>query len=148
MCVLLWSTRCGLQPYRADIAERRETNHLHRNLYPATIMPQMQPPLETPQPERIRLTEDFLDFPTGMGFPKGTILVRLGKGIAQNQYGVEGTGLGQECVAGLFLLDGKYEPVLPYRWQHAEGDAKCSCECPSIDITAAFECSNCFRLLP
>lgn len=60
-----------------------------------------------PKPARIRLTQDFLDFKVGMGYPKGTELVRMPSG----QYALEGTRLGQECVAGLFLLEGIYEEI-------------------------------------
>lgn len=52
------------------------------------------------EPKRVRLTEDFLDFKTGMGYIAGTILIRTQSG----QYAIEGTGLGSECVAGLFLI--------------------------------------------
>lgn len=65
------------------------------------------------QPSRVILTKDYLDFKTGMGYPKGTILVRLGKGIGQNQYGLEGTRLGQECIAGFFLIRDICEPLEP-----------------------------------
>jgi hypothetical protein len=63
------------------------------------------------EPKRIRLTEDFIDLRVGMAYPAGTELVRLGGPKAASQYGLEGTGLGQECVAGLFLLKGLYEIV-------------------------------------
>lgn len=63
----------------------------------------------TSQPSRVILTKDYLDFKTGMGYPKGTILVRL----PSSQYGIEGTGLGQECIAGFFLIRDICEPLEP-----------------------------------
>lgn len=54
-----------------------------------------------PEPAAIRLTEDYLDFVTGIGYPEGTILYRSSSG----QYVKDGTRLGQECLAGLFLLN-------------------------------------------
>lgn len=65
----------------------------------------------SPEPKRIRLTEDFLDLRVGMAYPEGTVLIRLSSGPAPSQYGLPGTRLGQECVAGLFLLRGIYEEI-------------------------------------
>lgn len=63
-----------------------------------------------PQPQRIRLTEDFIDLKVGMAYRKGTVLVRLNSG---GQYGLEGTRLGQECVYSLTPLLGIYEVIEP-----------------------------------
>lgn len=52
------------------------------------------------EPKRVRLTGDYLDLKVGMGYRAGTVLVRL----QSSQYGPEGTGLGDECVAGFFLI--------------------------------------------
>jgi len=54
-----------------------------------------------PEPQRVRLTDDFLDFKTGMGYPAGTVLIRS---PYSGQYMLEGTGLGGECIAGFFLI--------------------------------------------
>lgn len=61
------------------------------------------------QPSRVVLTKDYLDFKTGIGYPKGTILVRM----RSSQYALEGTGLGQECIAGFFLIEDICEPLEP-----------------------------------
>ncbi len=53
------------------------------------------------EPARVRLTEDFVDLPIGMAYPAGTVLVRS---TLSGQYMIEGTKLGQECVAGFFLI--------------------------------------------
>lgn len=60
--------------------------------------------MTTPEPKKVRLTEDFLDLKVGMAYPAGTILHRLSAGEAPSQYGLEGTRLGQECVTGFFLI--------------------------------------------
>lgn len=57
------------------------------------------------EPKRVRLTEDYLDLRVGIGYRAGTILIRTQSG----QYAIEGTRLGGECVAGLFLIRNIYE---------------------------------------
>ena len=64
----------------------------------------------TNEPKRIRLTEDFIDLKVGMAYPKGTVLIRSQHGTGQ--YMLEGTRLGQPCVAGLFLLKGIFEVLV------------------------------------
>lgn len=61
------------------------------------------------EPARVRLTKDYLDLQVGMAYRAGTILVRQQSG----QYALDGTKLGGECVAGLFLLRGIYEILEP-----------------------------------
>lgn len=60
------------------------------------------------EPKRVRLTKDFLDPPTGMGYPEGTILERSPH---SGQYLVEGTKLGGECVACFSLIKDICEPI-------------------------------------
>ena len=43
------------------------------------------------EPKRVRLLKDYVDIPTGIQLPKGTVLERTCSG----QYVVPGTGLGK-----------------------------------------------------
>lgn len=63
------------------------------------------------EPSRVRLTDDFLDLQAGVGFPKGTILIRSPHGTGQ--YMTEGTRLGQECVSSFSLIRGICETIEP-----------------------------------
>jgi hypothetical protein len=62
---------------------------------------QLQQIAVTIEPRRVRLLEDFLDTKAGVGFPKGTELIRL---PGSSQYAPEGTQLGQDCATGFFLI--------------------------------------------
>lgn len=50
---------------------------------------------------RVRLTDDYFDLKTGIGFPVDTILVRSPH---SGQYQREGTPLGGECVSHFALI--------------------------------------------
>ena len=59
-------------------------------------------------PYAIKLTQDYLDFETGIAYPAGTVLYRQSSG----QYAVEGTGLGDECLYSLSALkEGEYNII-------------------------------------
>ncbi len=61
------------------------------------------------EPERVRLTEDYLDLIIGLGYPEGTILVRSPH---SGQYMLEGTPLGTGgCVAMFSLIKDICEPI-------------------------------------
>lgn len=69
--------------------------------------------MSKPEPKRVWLTADFLDLKTGMAYPAETILIRSPHAgpTTEAQYMLEGTKLGQECVAGFFLIRDICEPI-------------------------------------
>jgi hypothetical protein len=50
------------------------------------------------EPQRVRLTKDYLDLHVGLAYRAGTILIRSPHGTGQ--YFTEQTRLGEMCVAG------------------------------------------------
>ena len=61
-----------------------------------------QEPETTPyEPEKVELTEDYLDLNNGIGYPAGTVLVRSQHGTGQ--YMLETTKLGGECISHFSL---------------------------------------------
>jgi hypothetical protein len=66
--------------------------------------------MKAPEPKRVRLTEDYLDLKVGMAYPAGTVLIRSPH---SGQYTLEETRLGQECVAGFFLIRDICEVIEP-----------------------------------
>lgn len=62
------------------------------------------------KPQRVRLTEDYLDLQIGLGYPEGTILIRSPHGTGQ--YMPEGAKLGAGgCVAMFSLIADICEPL-------------------------------------
>lgn len=65
--------------------------------------------IEEPGPERVRLTDDYFDLKTGVGFPVDTILVRSPHGTGQ--YAPEGARLGEPCVPYFAAIKNICEPL-------------------------------------
>jgi hypothetical protein len=59
--------------------------------------------MSAPEPNRVRLVHDYLDFKTGIAYEVGTVLIRSPHGTGQ--YMTEGTKLGQGgCIAYFDLI--------------------------------------------